>query len=50
MCCYYPAKSPIFLHLSASVQGLCTIRGLEAEQVVVDQFDAYLVSSYVYQN
>ncbi len=41
---YMLARSPVFMHLSQTVQGLSTIRGLETEQVVVDQFDSYLVN------
>jgi hypothetical protein len=41
--CLFPAKSPEFSHLTASVQGLTTIRALQAQERLVDQFDSILV-------
>lgn len=33
------AKSPVFTHLSATLQGLSTVRAFEAEKILVKEFD-----------
>lgn len=39
------AKSPMFTHVTMTVQGLTTIRALKAEYRVLDQFEKIQVSS-----
>lgn len=36
---YFSAKSPVFTHISATLYGLSTIRALNAERVLVEEFD-----------
>ncbi|XP_077987381.1 ATP-binding cassette sub-family C member 4-like [Glandiceps talaboti] len=34
-------RSPVFSHLSATLQGLCTIRAFNAETIFVEEFDSH---------
>jgi hypothetical protein len=42
------AKSPIFTHVAASLEGLTTIRACHAQANLVKQFDAQYVSTKIY--
>lgn len=39
----FQARSPVFAHVTASMQGLPTIRACKAEQVLIKEFDNYQV-------
>jgi ATP-binding cassette subfamily C (CFTR/MRP) protein 4 len=40
------ARSPVFSHLTSTVEGLTTVRALTAESFLTQQFDAHQVSSH----
>lgn len=35
------ARSPIFTHISATLQGILTVRAFSAENILIDEFDRY---------
>lgn len=41
MCVLITARSPIYTHMAASLNGLATIRAFDAEKVLISEFDNY---------
>ena len=43
LCILSSARSPVFTHLSNTLQGLVTVRAFESQNVFMDQFDEFQV-------
>jgi len=45
----FTARSPLFTHVAATMQGITTIRALNCQELLVQQYDGHQVSRIIIQ-